>query len=973
MSDFAFLPKSLRRGLSSDVPSTSEAPASPLTASDAEADLPRKDKTAENDNDAPLPALNASPSRPSLLRASRTTQVSHTAVNLSSGGGITLHISSVGKSPFVWEDEGRGTPVAHSSSMLPLNLQQKEAHRPVRDLFDLMLPREIRIACFEALVQLHEEEVDQMDLAKRNSSLVVGRAAATRELIRLSRVSKTWQSLVLDGQLWSEISTSALPNMSAGALLRVTRTAGPFVKRIDLRNMKNLTSELLVSIATPPFGSRSDEHDSITRPLSTRVRAPSAPRLPTSSKTALRLQTVTLHSLTHLNLQGPRATISTDALHRALIRMPQLRQLNLGNNPAVNDETCLLLGACTPELRSLNINRCRHASANGIMLFVEAAQICLGERALLGRRRSSGSSLLIGDGLHSDHIALPLEELRAIGLRNVDAVVMETMGRAFRSLQVLDLSYAAELRDDAIEAFVRHPGPDAETISNGVTTPPWLRPTARLSAQQRECSAGTFVVLTPREAGGDIFSDEPHYRRLHSSLQHLALSACRGLTDRLGMHLAHTVPHLQSLELANIGANIREPGMIKLLETTPEIQRLDVENAFELGRAFARTITPPKEYVESLGLSVSQDDGGSDDETQQVGLARQGRARSVRIARRTLSPRTQHDRLSRGDENVAEPAASSSISNASVWRRPAPTGSQLSHLVLSHITRIPASDLLTLVRHCPKLTHIEVDDTRANDALLNEFVLLARKRHKKGAFVSLVDCRHLSKESNSDVFSRGNARARNGQIGSAYSGFLYEGNIARATRMAKDQREDDGVERSGPTLPSSLNLLARRHVGNGNGVVERNRSGEGACIPNDFDENLVVVKSFWGWQAVDERVRAWRKTEAKRVAAQAKSQQQQSRSRQQHRQQVQSLDSDCQEARTLSPFARIRRSDSLGAALQFISGSVPIRSNGASVDGAAGNSRSDAANNAEERWAAPTTGLLGPGHEAEDARGCTIM
>lgn len=98
-----------------------------------------------------------------------------------------------------------------------------------------------------------------------------------RELIRLSRVSKSWLSLVYDGELWPSLSArpfanlppvegsaatsptrnSFLPVLSTAAaisiptstLLAITSQAGPFIRSLDLRNLTTLSSATMHALA----------------------------------------------------------------------------------------------------------------------------------------------------------------------------------------------------------------------------------------------------------------------------------------------------------------------------------------------------------------------------------------------------------------------------------------------------------------------------------------------------------------------------------------------------------------------------------------------------------------------------------------------------------------------------------------------------------------------------------------------------
>lgn len=830
-------------------------------------------------------------SRPSLLRAAHSTPLSSTAVNLSPAGGITLHVSSVASPAFTRdEDKQQHKPVSWDAE------RPAPTAKPMRNLFDLMLPREIRLKCMQALVNLHDDEILQDQLTNRTALCTKDRTAAMRELVRLSRVSRTWQSLTLDGQLWSTLDVSTASGISDESLLRIVRTAGPFVKRISLRNMQNLSSPTFMTMCSPPSLAAGSEVQAI--PFN-RGRSKSDCRLPTTMA-SLAAYNIALPSLTHLNLQGCRS-LSTEALHHALVRMPQLQHLNLSSSPSVSNDTCLILGASLPHLMSLNISRCPKVTGDGLIRFIDAAQGCLYDRALF--TSTAGH-------VEAQNIALDLQELQAMGLHDVDADLMDHLGRALRNLRVLDLSYAGDMTDEAIAAFVRHPGPHRTSV---------VQAGAHSSLLQRSAPSGPFVTLTARQAGGNLMVDESHFRRIHANLVRISFSSCRSLTDRSCMHLAHAVPKLKCLELANIGNTLRDDGLAKLLDTTPDIERIDVEGAMELGDKFLQAITPPIAYIDSLSMSSVATSEHS----------------SGRISRRPLRrARAGAATASQGGHGSAALPLQGTASRVT-WSQSTPTGANLTHLIISHLNRLEPASLLTVVRRCPKLIHLEVDDTRANDTVLNEFVSHAHQRRLYGAYVSMVDCRALTKGASTEVFASGRARPRAGQVGDEYAAFYYDNGTVPSSFI---------TTHSSPfTLNRRFNA-ARNEEGSNVAASTSTSANSGPDGPaNECDGELVVVKTFWAWQAVDVRVRNRRKAEAKRETALAKCRR------------IPAIGAD--------PFKHgARGRDPLTAALgTYISRSGHSRFG--SQDG------EDNAN----RWSRFTSGLLSPGDEDEDARTCTIM
>jgi len=62
-----------------------------------------------------------------------------------------------------------------------------------------------------------------------------------RQIVRCSLVSKSWHAMCFDGQLWSNLDTSKFyRNISADALINIIKSAGPFVKDLNLRGCVQL-------------------------------------------------------------------------------------------------------------------------------------------------------------------------------------------------------------------------------------------------------------------------------------------------------------------------------------------------------------------------------------------------------------------------------------------------------------------------------------------------------------------------------------------------------------------------------------------------------------------------------------------------------------------------------------------------------------------------------------------------------------
>ena len=242
------------------------------------------------------------------------------------------------------------------------------------------------------------------------------------------------------------------------------------------------------------------------------------------------------NQLTYLNMSGC-SMVTTSSLHRLLSQSLFLETSVLRGMSAVTNETCDILFKSCSRLRSLDLSRCKNLTGAGI--------------------RSFASSAITRANL------LPLVELRLSGLKGVTDHTMAVLGKAAPYLEVLDLSYCRDLHNSCLDAFV--------ACTEDFT----------LNA----------VSLTARQAGRSP-NDGRRYRRRITRLRHLSLSSCTLLTDIACSHLAYAVPQLELLELGGIGGELKDDGVVRLLQTLPNLRKLDLEDAPDITDNVLHAITP---------------------------------------------------------------------------------------------------------------------------------------------------------------------------------------------------------------------------------------------------------------------------------------------------------------------------------------------------------------------------------------------
>lgn len=329
--------------------------------------------------------------------------------------------------------------------------------------------------------------------------------------------------------------------------------------------------------------------------------------------------------LTSINLRGC-VMLTSHSLHTILIRSPHLQDLVVKGLTAVTNSTCDILASYCQKLKFLDVGRCPNMTAHGIHT------LCT--RALV---RGETTDLRI---------------LRMSGLKRPTDDMMRALGLAAPLLEVLDISGSRDLHNSAVEAFA--------------------------ACSEEDVGRFETVQLSSREAGRDPSDPTRVWRRV-TQLRHLSLSACVLLTDHACSHLAFAVPKLEFLELAGIGSELRDDGVVRLLSTTPFIRRVDLEDA-----------------------EITDD---------------------VLVA---LTP-------------MRDPA----VSTAHLRTPPPPEpGHALEQIILSY-TDVTNDCLLTLIRKCPRLSVLEADNTRLAGSSLREFITLSQQRTLPNARIVAIDCRNV--------------------------------------------------------------------------------------------------------------------------------------------------------------------------------------------------------------------------------------
>lgn len=276
-----------------------------------------------------------------------------------------------------------------------------------RGLFGEMLPRELQLRVFAALLQLYEiehlERISSSDWtcekAGSRKYQWVGRSKGMRELVKFSRVSKAWKTLAFDGELWGTFPVPPPAQLSSKSMLGIAEVTGSLMTTLTFPGQNSLRNSVLVRLTDLICIKSIEPH------------------------------VASYTQITSVDLSFCRKLSSsrTPGLHHLVLRAPSLRSLKVRGLSAVTNMTCSLLALYCPLLQNLDISRCGNVSGEGL-------------RAMASRAEMQGRPLV-------------LKRLLACGIAAIDDNALRALGKVTPFLEVLDLSYT-RLHNSALDAFV---------------------------------------------------------------------------------------------------------------------------------------------------------------------------------------------------------------------------------------------------------------------------------------------------------------------------------------------------------------------------------------------------------------------------------------------------------------------------------------------------------------------------------------
>jgi F-box and leucine-rich repeat protein 2/20 len=337
-----------------------------------------------------------------------------------------------------------------------------------------------------------------------------------KEIVRCSAVSKRWNKMCFDGQLWASLDTSEFyRDIPSDVLVKIITAAGPFVRDLNLRGCVQMKDKWVNA------GER----------LSDACR-----------------------NLVNFSIEGCR--IDKSSIHYFLLRNPRLLHINISGLAAANNAAMKIIAQSCPQLEYLNVSWCNNIDTKGLKKVVEACPNLKDLRAgeirgwddldfcLEIYNQNSLERLIVHhcESLTDDSLQVLTQGIDA----EIDALTDLPIVPP-RKFKHLDFTRCRSITDRGIK-HLAHNTPDLEGLqlsqcgsitddglSDVLQTSPLL---THLDLEELdELTNATLLTLAKAPC--------------HSRLEHLSISYCENLGDTGMLQVLRQCPSLQSLDMDN--------------------------------------------------------------------------------------------------------------------------------------------------------------------------------------------------------------------------------------------------------------------------------------------------------------------------------------------------------------------------------------------------------------------------------------
>ncbi|KAK5072194.1 hypothetical protein LTR64_004027 [Lithohypha guttulata] len=338
-----------------------------------------------------------------------------------------------------------------------------------------------------------------------------------KEIVRLSAVSRSWQEMCFDGQLWTVLDCQTYyQKITSEALMKIMLRAGAFVKNLNLRGCVQLRDQWL-SLGT-------------------------------------RMTNQECRNLETFSIEGCK--IERSSIHFFLLRNPKLLHLNMPSMQQVSNATLKIIAAHCRNIEYLNINWCTNCDNRGLLKVVQSCPNLTDlrvsevrglddtELALEMFRRNNLERLIMAG---CDSLTDEVLEIMVQGVDPQVDVLTDRVTVPPRRWRHLDVSECRQLTDRGVRALA-HNVPFLEGL--------------------KLCKVSSLTD----DALLDVMSSV-------NRLTHLELEELEHLTNEVLIRLAKS-PAAKTLEHLSISYcdQMGDVGVLPILKSCPELKSLCLDN-----------------------------------------------------------------------------------------------------------------------------------------------------------------------------------------------------------------------------------------------------------------------------------------------------------------------------------------------------------------------------------------------------------
>lgn len=349
----------------------------------------------------------------------------------------------------------------------------------------------------------------------RELKMEIFRYLTPKEIVCCSAVSKMWNEMCFDGQLWSKVDTTEYyQQIPSDVLVKLITSGGPFVRDLNLRGCVQLREK---------WSSDGERISDLCR------------------------------NVVNFSLEGCR--IDKTSIHYFLLRNPRLAYINVSGLSSVTNSAMKIIAQSCPQLETLNISWCNNVDTKGLRRVIQSCGqlkdlsaseirgfddetfvLCLFERNTLERLIVSRTDIndrtlkVLMHGIDpaidvlTDRPMVPPRRLRHLDLHQCPDVGdsgLKCLAHNVPGLEGLQLSQCSDLSDDSIIDVIR-------------TTPKL----SHLELEDLENMTNSTLIELAKSSCAE-------------TLEHLNISYCENVGDPGMLHVMKNCPKIQSVEMDN--------------------------------------------------------------------------------------------------------------------------------------------------------------------------------------------------------------------------------------------------------------------------------------------------------------------------------------------------------------------------------------------------------------------------------------